>query len=408
MARIKMCVSLKTVLCDTRTSAEIGTVGPAQATRCPLSVRPICVCLLLLLFSGRAMAYDVDVLVQGLLMRDSLVESVTVDFSTRSSFPDGRDEILPKRYRYVFRDDKVYMETSTEDQNGRYRSEAALADGPYLNINHTDRQAFTGVYPPWANSTYIRQFFRPGLQDAGDSLLGEWLRNENAVLLGQEEVDGCPVYIVSDGGKDNPISVNGLGYDVWVSPEQGFVPVRIDEYRNGALHHVFQFSDFTAQSDMLVVPGRGTVWYLDVGRKVRDFDPASPPEGWVAKVDLEFDEFVYNKEAYPDSFFDLEIPEGYVVTDNVVGISYVMGGRVTELSVERLVENLAFSLNGDDAVYRAEDSPEGETPPKHDLASPPASVKSLVGLKVLLLTGLFAVGLISAVLFSRRRKHDSP
>src|SRR4030043_1970739 len=102
--------------------------------------------------------FNFDELVQGMLMRDSMIKSLTLDYSTRSSFLNGNSNVLPTDYSFVYRDDKVYMETQHKEENVQYLSKAAFDEKTFKFMDMNNQNASIGTPPPWSNQTKLRTF----------------------------------------------------------------------------------------------------------------------------------------------------------------------------------------------------------------------------------------------------------
>jgi len=90
------------------------------------------------------------------------------------------------------------------------------------------------------------------------------------------------------------------------------------------------------------MPKQVAFWNLNVDDKLKSFDPDHPEGRW-AREDLTITSYEFNKE-YPASFFDLEIPDGYTVYDEVAGLTYKAGDVDGEHGVTQLVENVSTAF----------------------------------------------------------------
>lgn len=289
-------------------------------------------CMLLLMFIRSPKDdYSYQQIVQGLQERNRRIESVTMDYTKTSSFPDGRENILPVKYRYVYKGNKVYMRRERNSRPGKLVEEASFNGSFYNWIQHYTQNATITFIPNWPDS--IIELVQIGPDDTD---IGRWFAKKQGTLLGTTFIAGYKAYGITDGEKDQPGW--SYSYNIWVVPELGFTPVKIEEYIGGIAKSLIEFHGLTPSSsnNILFSPRHITMWVLNLDDKIKSFDPHNPQGKWIC-INVDIKNIVYNIE-YPDSFFDINIPEGYTVTDQITPLLQKLNaskGRPTERNRKR-------------------------------------------------------------------------
>jgi len=281
-------------------------------------------------------SHTLDAIVTALEARHATLQDLRVEYRCEDYYLPGHRGVKEGRLRAGFAaaTELVWMKKGTKQYFRKERpvkgsvtakvTEWTWDDEEIRYIDHTVYAASVTSKPSPQDESYKPyQFY-----DAEDFNVSWAELAKKAILVDTKTTDQGIVYRLRMPKRDNRWE-----YLVDFAVDRGLAPIYIEEFANGFLMRVYEFTDLAQTPGGIWYPRRLTTWLYRYDSELAHHDPARAGN----REEFYFESVEINS-GIPDSQFTLEIPESMSVTHldlGTVGVSQ----RITTAEAIRQVTN---------------------------------------------------------------------